>query len=1168
MPITANEHAGASGVVLADIVRVRRRFLRSVSLERDFFSADPLDGYIVTASALASLQRIALGVRQSHGRAVSLTGPYGSGKSAFGLYASKVLATAGIGAAALRAHACQQEAALSGLLFAEDAAGFWPVLLTGSREPIARAMWRGLLHSLDRMPGAAAQKVRKKLVKVMGEFSEDAAPTAKEIVVLYAAAAALARKSDPQCRGLFVVMDELGKFLEYAAIHPEQGDMQVLQEMAEFAVRSGDDAVMLVTILHQAFEDYAQRLSTQQRVEWQKVQGRFADIPFGDGPEETLLLMASAIERDADTGHEDALERAVQQHMDGCRRLKLFPPTISAGDFQTILRGTYPLHPLTLRIMPYVFRRFGQNERSLFSFLSSEEPFGFQEFLHAHVLTAADAPTLRVHHLYDYIVATLGSTLYSHPTARLWSETEEALFRLRDGDPLQSRLLKTIGLLHILGEQTRMLPSREVLTLALGDHEVGPEQVEAAIARLEAATLITFRQFKNAYRPYEGSDIDVDARLREARSHFSQGSDGVKIAGTLGVTQPVVARRHSYETGTFRFFEVRYCRPAALREEIGTPPERADGLLLFCLARNASELAEAEASASSLTADRPDVVLGLNVENEILHEAAVAVECLLWVQDNTPELWNDRVAAREVRERLQQATVVFQSEWENLLRPQPAAQNGSLWFYQGEAQRLPSFRRLQELVSHACKQSYPHTPRLLNELINRRQISSTAAAARRDLIEAMIQNRHLPRLGITGYPPQASMYRSVLENTGIHRPIDGTSCGFTAPDESKDAALAYVWKSVEDFLFSGAFESKSLDSLNKMLRERPFGIADGVIPVLLCAVLLCHEAEVALYEEGQFVTDLDAATFERMIKRPEDYRLQGYRISGERRSVIERFAKGLLRPNEDATLANVVRVLYRQYNRLPEYTIKTRRLDDKAQGLRDLLKGGQEPEQLLFLDLPLLLGTDPFVAYDADPDNAELFFSRWNSVMAAVMDAYEGLLNRVEKALCDSFGVDDWQELRTRASTIAPHVSDSKLKSFVLRVSDESLDRVRWLESVAAGVVNRPPNSWGDAGEDRFNNLLPPLVSAFRNSELVSFERSRRRIDDDDISLRLTVTQNTGQEDARVAVVRKQDVELVEELADQVLLVVKSMLQHCSEDVRVVVVSKVAQEILRGNHDD
>ena len=353
-----------------------------------------------------------------------------------------------------------------------------------------------------------------------------------------------------------------------------------------------------------------------------------------------------------------------------------------------------------------------------------------------------------------------------------------------------------------------------------------------------------------------------------------------------------------------------------------------------------------------------------------------------------------------------------------------------------------------------------------------------------------------------------------------------------------------------------------------MLRDRPFGLADGVIPVLLCAILLCHEAEVALYEEGQFITDLDAATFERMIKRPEDYRLQGYHISGERRAVVERFAKGLLRPEDDRTLANVVRVLYRQFNRLPEYTLKTRRLNAKAQGLRDLLRGGKEPEQLLFLDLPLVLGANPFVAYDADPENAEAFFSQWNNVMSAVMGAYPSLLNRVEKALCNDFGVDDWQELRARASTIAPHVSDSKLKSFVLRFSDESLDRDRWLESVAAGVVSRPPSSWSDAEEDRFVNLLPPLMSAFRNAEVVSFERNRRQADNDGISLRLTITQGTGQEEARVAVVRKQDSKQVEELAEQIMLILKGMLRPYSEDVRVAVVSKVAQEILRGQHDD
>ena len=94
-------------------------------------------------------------------------------------------------------------------------------------------------------------------------------------------------KKDSACRGLLIVIDEAGKFLEYAAIHPEKTDVHVLQELAECAVRSEEAPLFLVTILHQAFDEYAHRLSAIQRDEWQKIQGRFVDISFGDGPEET-----------------------------------------------------------------------------------------------------------------------------------------------------------------------------------------------------------------------------------------------------------------------------------------------------------------------------------------------------------------------------------------------------------------------------------------------------------------------------------------------------------------------------------------------------------------------------------------------------------------------------------------------------------------------------------------------------------------------------------------------------------------------------------------------------------------------------------------------------------------------------------------------------------------
>lgn len=644
---------------IADIVQVGRRFLRSVNLERDFYTPDSLNGYVLTPAALMTLDRLAIAITQPSARAWSITGAYGTGKSAFALMATKALAGSSVGEVALRARIERQEPGLASRLFSNASNGFWPVLVTGAREPIIGALLRGLREALRHLPETEAQLVLANLETAIENPWEAEGKTGRDVALLVETLSGLVRQHLPGCAGLIIVVDEMGNFLEYAAQHPEKGDMQVLQEMAEQASRSQKNPVLLITILHQAFEEYGHRLNSAQRVEWQKVQGRFLDVPFGDSPEETLRMLAQAIEQRPSKMADAWLAETLEEQMEACRRLRIIPQSLSAAEFRNLLRNTYPLHPITALVLPHLFRRFGQNERSLFSFLSSEEPYGFQQFLRGHALSATKVPLLRLDHLYDYIVRAFGSSLYSHTTAKLWGETEDALHRLRDRDPLQARLVKTIGLLSILGDQVHVAPSRETLLFTLAGEGIRPEEVEAAISSLETATLITYRHFKKAYRLYEGSDVDIEARLREARAYLTRSADSVKMAHLLGATPPIVARRHSYETGTLRFFEVRCCRVATLSAEIHAGHPSSDGLLLLCLAADSSELPNAENTIREAMSSRPEVIVGVSIETPALHEAATQVESLLWVQEHTSELRNDRVATREVAERLLDAMTAF-----------------------------------------------------------------------------------------------------------------------------------------------------------------------------------------------------------------------------------------------------------------------------------------------------------------------------------------------------------------------------------------------------------------------------------------------------------------------------------------------------------------------------
>jgi hypothetical protein len=93
------------GKKLCDVVAVKSRYCRSVSLLRDWCREDALEGYILTPSGRGILRRISSALASDVTvRAWSITGPYGSGKSAFALFAAKLLG--GSGTARQQANAC------------------------------------------------------------------------------------------------------------------------------------------------------------------------------------------------------------------------------------------------------------------------------------------------------------------------------------------------------------------------------------------------------------------------------------------------------------------------------------------------------------------------------------------------------------------------------------------------------------------------------------------------------------------------------------------------------------------------------------------------------------------------------------------------------------------------------------------------------------------------------------------------------------------------------------------------------------------------------------------------------------------------------------------------------------------------------------------------------
>lgn len=105
------------------------------------------------------------------------------------------------------------------------------------------------------------------------------------------------------------------------------------------------------------------------------------------------------------------------------------------------------------------------------------------------------------------------------------------------------------------------------------------------------------------------------------------------------------------------------------------------------------------------------------------------------------------------------------------------------WLHQGDEANAAD--GLSGLLSAICDKRFYEAPKIANELLNRKVLSSPAAAARLRLIERMFAAADQPLFGIDPdkAPPEKSMFLSVIEAGGIQKDLDGV-LGLTLPPKA------------------------------------------------------------------------------------------------------------------------------------------------------------------------------------------------------------------------------------------------------------------------------------------------------------------------------------------------------------------------------------------------
>ena len=805
--------------------------------------------------------------------------------------------------------------------------------------------------------------------------------------------------------GLILFIDEMGKFLEAAA--RDRSDIYVLQQLAEAASRS-NGRLLVVGVLHQAFEEYAHRLSREMRDEWAKIQGRFIDLVVDTAGEEQIDLISRAIERDCHTQKPSEASSTVAAI---ARRER---PS-EAERFASMLEACWPLHPVVACLLgPISRRRFGQNQRSIFGFLNSSEPHGFQDFLRY----AGDSEQYGPDRLWDYLRANLEPSILASPDGHRWASAVESLERCESigGDDFHIKLLKTISVIDLFKERSGLIASFELLRSCFAN--TSARALQQTLSQLDTWSFTIFKKFLGAYAIFAGSDFDIDHAVRTALNDVD--TINFTVLKPLAGLQPILAKRHYHETGTLRWFDVDIVPLHNLVESTSRsePKNGAIGQFLLTIATEGEneERAKDLCRQAACHGNAWDIIVGTSGNSQSIVPLARELLALEKVSNDHPELAGDPVARREVDARLADMQSLLETELHKVF-------DNALWFRENYPPTSLRQAELNTMASELADSRFSQCPRLPNELLNRHKPSTSAITAQNHLLRRMVQNEGEPRLGIEGFPAEGGLFVSILESSGLYAQED-TGCRFVSPIEAHDdpCSLSPMWEAALTFLEENAKRTVAVSELFGRWRKPPFGLKDGLMPILAVAFVLSHRDKLAVYRDGIFRARFDDVDVEYLAKNPAIIQLRWMDLSESSRNLLSGMAQVVRDLDSANTLVHlepidVGRGLVAIYDQLPKWTTRTMKLSANAVRVRDIFKRAHDPNAFLFEDIPGTLGEDVVLVNNRDVHRV---IASVREGLEELVRAYPEMLHRLRDIMLSELQVynvapQSLTELRDRA---------------------------------------------------------------------------------------------------------------------------------------------------------
>lgn len=862
-----------------------------------------------------------------------------------------------------------------------------------------------------------------------------------------------------------IVVDEFGKFLEFSAKNNPESELYFIQQLAEWANNS-DDETLFITTLHQDFNAYALSLSKHQKLEWDKVKGRIKDIPFNEPVEQLLYLASERIEKNFAIKE---IDKSFDKLFDSIKSAKAFP----LKDYfdKDFAKKLYPFDILSASILTLSLQKYGQNERSLFSFIESKDHLGINEFdykQHGYY---------SIPKVYDYLLNGYYSFLTTkyNPDYNQWHAIRRAIERIEGlfSDSVNHRnaesIIKVIGLLNIFANASAKLDPHFYKEYC--KHALGIKNVEEILNDLEKKKIIRYVNHNLKYILFEGTDLDIEIAIDDAGRLVEKVTNVVNHLNQYFEFPFISAKKSYYEHGTPRFFQFKLSdKPISL-----IPEGEVDGFINLIF----SEDDNIDDTVKEFSSQCEEAILfGVFKNTSKIKNSLFEIQKINKVKENNRD---DKVAVRELESILQHhINLLNHYVLDNIY----SDSNDIIWYFKGKLIKIIDRKSFNQRLSSICDTIYNAIPDFKNELLNKTKVSGQISSARRRLFEKLLNNIDDNNLSFTTdeFPPEKSIYLTLLKKTKIHRITNGV--GILAKSSS-DPTFDHLWKAGEQFLSSTKHKERNLNDFVSLLSNRPFKLKQGFLDFWVPIFLLSKSDEFALFENGNYVPDINPDILDLIYKRPGLFNIKAFDVVGIKLELFNRYRVFLnqaesSKPNNKAFIQTIKPFLI-FYKELPEYAKKTTRLKSKTLSLRKVISQAKDPEKAFFEDFPVALGYNTQELHEKNKLVQE-FINQLQQSIKELRTCYDGLLDRFESYFIkDILSIKkDFPEYRNeiikRFDGLKYHLLQPHQKTFINRIKSELDDRKAWLSSIAQTVIGKPLTSINDEEEvilfDKINEII------------------------------------------------------------------------------------------------